>query len=234
VDREPPAEVIPATAGANRFAWNFHREDPVAIPGAFYSDNGPRGPIVKPGQFQVRLTVHGKSQTAPLEIVLDPRLKGQVTARDLDELEDLALRTAADIDALHRAVNQIRDTRSRLQTIQKWSGDNPAAKTVLEAVEALVAKMAPIEARLVQVQMAASEDNLRYPNMLNEQYDTFISVLDTDWAPTEPERQVFAHLHGELTGELGKWRSVVTADLPALNALLHRQGVPAIGGFSAP
>jgi hypothetical protein len=166
--------------------------------------------------------------------VLDPRLKGQVTARDLDEIEDLALRTTADIEALHRAVNQIRDTRTRLQTLQKWSADNAAAKPVLDAVEALVAKMAPIEARLIQVQMAASEDNLRYPNMLNEQYDTFSSVLDTDWAPTEPQRQVYAYLHGELGGELAKWRAVVTRDLPALNAQLHGQGVPAIGGFVAP
>jgi photosystem II stability/assembly factor-like uncharacterized protein len=234
VDREPPADVIPAGAGANRFSWNFRREDPVAIPGAFYSDNGPRGPIVRPGHYQVRLTVRGHSETAPLEVVLDPRLKGQVTERDLDALDDLALRTAADIDALHRAVNQIRETGSRVQTIRKWSADNPAAKPVLEAAEALVAKMAPIEARLVQVQMAASEDNLRYPNMLNEQYDTFISVLDSDWAPTEPERQVFEYLHGELAAELAKWRAVVSGDLPALNTLLHSHGVPSIGGFAAP
>jgi hypothetical protein len=70
--------------------------------------------------------------------------------------------------------------------------------------------------------------------MLNEQYDTFIGLLDTDWAPTEPERQVYAYLHGELTGELGKWRALATTDLPALDALLHKQGVPAIGGVSAP
>jgi hypothetical protein len=234
VDREPPAEVIPAVAGANRFAWNFHREDPTPIPGAFYEGSGPRGPIVKPARYQVRLTVRGKAQTQPLEVVLDPRLKGQVTERDLNELEDLGLRTAADIDALHRAVNQIRDTRARLQTIQKWSADSAAAKPVLEAADTLLAKMAPIEARLIQVQMAASEDNLRYPNMLNEQYATFIEVIDSDWAPTEPERQVYAQLHGELGGELAKWRAVVDNDLPALNTLLHRQGVPAIGGFHAP
>ena len=234
VDREPAAKVIPAAAGANRFAWDFRREDPVAIPGAFYSDDGPRGPVVNPGHYQVRLTVHGKSQTAPLEIVLDPRLKGQVTDRDLADLDDLVMRAWTDIDALHRAVNQIRDTRSRLQTIQKWSADNAAAKPVLDAAEALIAKMAPIEARLVQVQMAASEDNLRYPNMLNEQYDTFVALMDTDFAPTEPERQVFAYLHGELGAELAKWRAIAEGDLPALNVLLHQQGVPAIGSFRAP
>ena len=234
VDREAKADSIPAAAGANRFAWDFRREDPLPIPGAFYSDDGPRGPIVKPGHYQVRLTVHGKSQTAPLEIILDPRLKGQVTERDLDELDDLAMRTVADIESLHRAVNQIRDTRARLQTIQKWSGETAAAKPVLEAAAALIAKMAPIEARLVQVQMAASEDNLRYPNMLNEQYDTFISMIDSDWRPTDPEREVYAYLHGELTSELAKWRALVASDLPALDAQLRKAGVPAIGGFSAP
>ena len=176
-------------AGANRFAWNFHREDPTPIPGAFYEGSGPRGPIVKPGRYQVRLTVHGKSQTQPLEIIVDPRLKGQVTERDLNELDDLAVHTAADVDALHRAVNQIRDTRTRLQTIQKWSADNAAAKPVLEAAEALLAKMAPIEARLIQVQMAASEDNLRYPNMLNEQYATFLEVIDSERAARDAETQ---------------------------------------------
>ncbi|MBS0375789.1 MAG: glycosyl hydrolase [Proteobacteria bacterium] len=234
VDREAVTDTIPAAAGANRFAWDFRREDPVAIPGAFYSDDGPRGPVVIPGHYQVRLTVHGQSQTVPLEIVLDPRLKGQVGERDLAALDDLAMRTWRDIDALHRAVNQIRDTRGRLQTLQKWSAGRESAKPVLAAADALIAKMAPIEGRLVQVQMAASEDNLRYPNMLNEQYDTFISLLDSDWAPTQPEREVYAYLHGELDGELAKWRALATHDLPALNALLHQHGVPAIGDFTAP
>jgi hypothetical protein len=105
---------------------------------------------------------------------------------------------------------------------------------VLEAATALIAKMAPIEARLVQVQMAASEDNLRYPNMLNEQYDTFISLLDSDWRPTAPEREVYAYLHGELAAELAKWHALVASDLPALDGQLRKAGVPAIGGFSAP
>ena len=221
VDREAITDTIPAATGANRFAWDFRREDPVAIPGAFYSDDGPRGPVVIPGHYPVRLTVHGRSQTAPLEIVLDPRLKGQVSERDLAALDDLAMRTWRDIEALHRAVNQIRDTRGRLQTLQKWSAGRDAAKPVLAAADALIAKMAPIEGRLVQVQMAASEDNLRYPNMLNEQYDTFISLLDSDWAPTQPEREVYAYLHGELDGELAKWRALATRDLPALISLLH-------------
>jgi len=40
----------------NRFAWDLRVEDPREIPGAFYADEGPRGPVVNPGSYVVRLT----------------------------------------------------------------------------------------------------------------------------------------------------------------------------------
>jgi photosystem II stability/assembly factor-like uncharacterized protein len=234
-DREKPADTIPDAAGANRFAWDLRREDPEKIPGAFYSDDGPRGPLVTPGHFQVRLTVHGKSQVAPLEVVQDPRLAGQIGEGDVQALADLSMRTWSDIDALHKAVNQMREARSRLETIKKWIGGDAAAKPVIDAANEFSAKMAPIEAQLVQVKMAASEDNLRYPNMLNEQYDTFSATLDTeDFGPTESQRQVYAYLHGELIRELTKWRTVSDTDLPALQSLMRAHGVPSIGDVNKP
>jgi hypothetical protein len=167
--------------------------------------------------------------------VQDPRLEGQITDRDLGELADLSMRTWTDIDALHKAVNRIRETRARLATIKKWSAGNAAAKPVIDAANALETKMAPIEARLLQVKMAASEDNLRYPNMLNEQYDTFAGTLDTeDFGPTESQRQVYAYLHGELTGQLAKWRTVSDTDLPAFQLLMRDHGVPSIAAMPQP
>ena len=55
-DRETPVELLPDAAGMNRFAWDLRIEDPVQIPGAFYADDGPRGPVVSPGSYQARLT----------------------------------------------------------------------------------------------------------------------------------------------------------------------------------
>lgn len=233
-DREKPADVIPSAAGANRFAWDLRGTDPEKIPGAFYSDDGPRGPLVSPGHYQIRLTVRGTSQSAPLEVLLDPRLNGQVADSAINELAGLSMQTWADIDALHKAVNGIRETRARLETIKKWSIGNAVAKPVIEAATELNTKLQPIEARLVQVKMAASEDNLRYPNMLNEQYDTFAATLDSeDFGPTESQRKVYEYLHSELNGELTQWRHVTEVDLPALQMLMSSHGVPAITGIGA-
>ena len=48
------------------------------IPGAFYVGDAPRGPLVNPGKYEVKLTVKGKTQTAPLEVTIDPRIEKQV------------------------------------------------------------------------------------------------------------------------------------------------------------
>src|SRR5271167_635847 len=70
-DREKPADLLPADAGMNRFAWDFRCDPPIQIPGAFYSGEPPRGPLVVPGTYQVKLTVKGSSQSAPLEVKID-------------------------------------------------------------------------------------------------------------------------------------------------------------------
>jgi hypothetical protein len=75
-DQVLPVRTIPAKDGMNRFAWDLRYDDPVQTPGAFYYGGGPRGALALPGNYQVRLSANGKSQTAPLRLASDPRLKG--------------------------------------------------------------------------------------------------------------------------------------------------------------
>ena len=48
----------------NRLMWDLRWDDPVQIPGAFYEGQAPRGPIVAPGRYQVRLKLGDKTRTA--------------------------------------------------------------------------------------------------------------------------------------------------------------------------
>jgi hypothetical protein len=228
-DREKPAELLPDSAGMNRFVWDLRVEDPVQIPGAFYADEGPRGPVVNPGSYVVRMTTPKGVQSAPLEVVLDPRLKDTVRAEDIAAHWDLVSKTAQDIESLHRAVNQIRATRAALGPLQGQTGVGTADQTISRAAAAFDQKMIPIEEQLIQVNMKASEDNLRYPNRLNEQYDTFIATVDADDVrPTGPQLQVFAELHSRLSEQLAKWKALTESQLSALNTRLQHSGVPQI------
>ena len=67
----------------NRFVWDLRYERPQAfrygysIAAAFGDDAimVPEGPLVSPGTYQVKLTVAGRSYTAPIEVKMDPRVK---------------------------------------------------------------------------------------------------------------------------------------------------------------
>lgn len=192
-DKVVASDLISAKPGMNRLVWDLRMNDPVQIPGAFYSDQAPRGPIVPPGAYQVRLTVDGASRVQPLLVVADPRVPH--SAQGIEAKTALAVATVNDIDALHRAVNDIRARREAL-------AGKPAGR-------ARDARLAAVEEALMQVNMKGSEANLAFPGMLNEQYAALaLSLEDADIAPTAQQQTLYRTLHGKLDVQLAKWRAL--------------------------
>jgi photosystem II stability/assembly factor-like uncharacterized protein len=223
-DRIVEVGTIPAKAGMNRLVWDLRTSDPVQIPGAFYSDQAPRGPIVAPGAYQVKLTVNGASQTVPLTVVVDPRAAGSEDA--IRAKTELAIATTEDIDQLHRAVNKVRETRAGLERVRKAIGDCEAGKPVVAQADALEKQLDPIEQALMQVNMKGSEANLAFPGMLNEQYATFqLTLGDADTPPTAQHRAMYESLHGRLTEQLAAWQQLRSGALAEFNTTLRQTGV---------
>src|SRR5436309_10823790 len=108
-DRVERVKTIPANEGMNRFAWDLRYNDPVQTPGAFYSGTGPKGPLALPGDYQLKLTVAGKSQAVPLKVVIDPRNRGAEPA--LQKQLALSMQVTDRISQLHQAINEIRDLK---------------------------------------------------------------------------------------------------------------------------
>jgi hypothetical protein len=152
-----------------------------------------------------------------------------VTAADLQKQAELTAKVKQDIDALHRAVNQIRGLRTNLETLEKWTAAGSPNSEVITAAKALDQKMTPVEANLIQVKMKSSEGNLRYPNMLNEQYFSFNELIQSvDQAPTAQQLLVFDELHTSLTGQLAQWQQIQATDVPALSDLMRKNGAPTL------
>ncbi len=227
-DLEVPKLTIPAEAGMNRYAWDLRYEPPVKIPGAFYTGLGPQGPLAAPGTYEVKLTAGSFTQTAPLELRIDPRLKN-LTAADLQKQFALSVKIRDANEQLHRGVNQIRQLREEMKTLKSWAGESAQAREVIAAADALDKKMTPIEEQLMQVQMKSSEGNLRYPNQLNEALDSLSHIVESsDSAPTASEFQVYEMLNGKLQAQLKALHELLARDLPALNQLMHKTGVPTL------
>jgi len=226
-DRVERPKTIPANEGMNRFAWDLRSDDPVQIPGAFYSGEGPKGPLALPGDYQVKLAVGGKSQIAPLHLAIDPRTKGAEPA--LQKQFTLSMQVNDRISQLHQAVNEIRDLKSQVQTLHKRFGDDQRLKPALDAADQLDHKMSEVEQELIQVNMKGSEANLAFPNKLNERFDTFSHAIDAgDAEPTKPQLDVFELLSNQLREQLQKWAQIKNEDVPKVDGLIKQANLPAL------
>jgi photosystem II stability/assembly factor-like uncharacterized protein len=216
-DQVHPTDTLPAEQGMNRFVWNLRYDDPAQIPGAFYAGLEPRGPIALPGKYSVKFSYNGQTQTVPLVIAPDPRVKGPLTG--LQQKFVLSMEVYHDQDALHRAVNDIRTAKSEVAAATKKAGN---AALAAEG-NTFVAKASQIEEVLMQVNIKGSEANLNYPGMLNEQIYSFAGLLDdSDTAPTKQELETYVGMHAKLGSQLAAWNALKNTELAAFRA--HARG----------
>jgi hypothetical protein len=183
--------------------------------------------LALPGNYQVKLTVGDKSQTAPLHLAIDPRNKGAEAA--VQKQFALATEVNDSMSRLHQAVNEIRDIRSQIQTLHKRFGDDAQLKPALAAADDLDHKMSEIEQKLIQVNMKSSEGNLAFPSMLNERLDTFSHTIENgDTQPTQGQLNVFQMLSSQLEEQLKKWAQLKAEDVPKVSELIKQASLPAL------
>jgi hypothetical protein len=205
--------------GLNRFTWDMRYPGFTEFPGMILWAGENHGPLAVPGAYTVRLTVDGQVQTQPLEIRLDPRVKG-VTQADLVKQFQLASAVRDKVSQANAAVLLIRGVRTQLGPTLQQVTDAPTRS----AGERLDSKLAAIEGRVYQVSNRSSEDPLNYPIMLNDKLAGVLDLVERgDAAPTAQDYVVFANLSKRLDAELASLNAVLATDLPAFNAMLGRE-----------
>jgi hypothetical protein len=226
-DQVKRLKTIPANEGMNRFAWDLRHDDPVQTPGAFYIGDAPKGPLALPGDYQIKITVAGKSQTAPLRLVIDPRTKGQEP--EVQKQFDLAMQTKDRISQLHTAINEIREVKSQIKDLHTRFSEDQRVKPALQAADEMEKKMSEVEQQLIQVNTKSSEGTLAFPSMLNEQFDSLSHVIEaSDRQPTKPQLDVFAGLSKRLDEQLQKWAQIKQEELAKVSALIKQVDLPAL------
>jgi photosystem II stability/assembly factor-like uncharacterized protein len=225
--RDPNAGKLPADSGLNRFVWDLNYESASKVPHAPLWAGNTDGPRALPGAYQVRLTVLGKSYTAPLEIKPDPRLK--VSWADLDKQFDLLIKIRDKVTATHDAVNQIRDLREQITVINKRLKDDSRAKAIADAGKSLDKKMTEVEEALIQTKAKSGQDVLNFPIRLNNHLVALASVVaSANSVPTQQCYDVFDILSKSVDEHLEKWKTIVSTDVKSYNDLVKQQEVPAV------
>jgi len=233
--------------GLNRVTWNLEgeptrevrlRTTPPYAPEIRVGPDGtrtaPGAPrmslLLSPGNYTVKLSVGNQERSQPLIVKKDPNSDGteSTIASQMEVLRDLR----KDLDSGAEMVNQIEFLRAQLyQFSVAVSGDanGAAAKT---AADELDKKLIDIEESLIQRKLTGQgQDTTRWPPKLLAKINYLASGLaDSDFGPTNQQREVQALLHGQLTTQRGRLDTVMKDDLAAFNKLLRDRGIQNISG----
>jgi hypothetical protein len=114
-----PTEHVSTQPGMHRFVWDV-RHSPLPDPGAWAGGNveysmstsfgqnvphEPQGQYALPGDYQVRITVDGKSYTQPFKLTMDPRVAS--SRPDLEKQFALQSRLNQGLTSAIRSLNEI-------------------------------------------------------------------------------------------------------------------------------
>jgi photosystem II stability/assembly factor-like uncharacterized protein len=123
------AEPISAKTGLHRFVWDLHYAFPADVHTSFY---GPKAPLALPGKYTVKLTVNGRSESQPLVLEMDPRVR--TSQADLENMFRAESRVAKNLADLSTAMKHAQELQTTLAVRKK---EMPSSGEVTEALAAL-------------------------------------------------------------------------------------------------
>jgi hypothetical protein len=221
---------LPKGEGVQRALWNLTWEGAEMIPNARLDSGYPgRGPTAVPGNYTVRLTVDGKTASAPLVLRPDPRLA--VPQADLEEQLRFSLQVRDAVTRLTRDVVRLQTVRRQLAQRNELLAKDERAKPLAEASQALIAKLDDLEARMHNPKAEVSYDVLAMQGgaKLYSRLSPFLNwSIGGNGAPTQGMREVFAGQLAELQGYENELNGLLEKDLAALNQSAGQAGVPGI------
>jgi photosystem II stability/assembly factor-like uncharacterized protein len=155
---------LPTAAGHNRFTWDL------TMPGPWTADarqRGRNGPAVLPGNYTVKLTVGGETQTQPLRVVLDPRLAADgITTPVLTELLQHNLRVRDLVSDVNQLVARVDEDLKRL-------GNDASAQAQRAELQTLRAQLVTPPVRYSKPELQA---HIQYLYSLSMQAEQQVSV----------------------------------------------------------
>jgi hypothetical protein len=230
-----PPFAMPAVAGTNRVNWDLRYDAPPAFSHSYeinanpgLTPPSPEGPLAPPGTYTVKLTVGGKSYTQSLTVVNDPR--SPATAADVRAQHTLLMKLDAGLRNAWDGFQQV----AALRTAADSTASGSAPASVASAVSAFDAKLDSVAGN--------PQGRGGFFRRNREAASTFVSVSgelvgqlnaqdNGDLAPTPGMLAAYGNACADLRTVINAWYSVISRELPALNAVLARNG---IGQLAAP
>jgi hypothetical protein len=215
---------MPNEAGLNFVQWDLRMAPAVTFPGMILWGVRTMGPVVPPGQYTVRLTADGRTETTTVEVRRNPWIT-DVTDADLVAQYEFGRRVRDKVNEANEAVIAIRRVKAQLDDRLEQSDDSRLAA----AGERLVASSSEVEANIYQVRNRSNQDPLNFPIKVNNRLANILSMSERgDGRPGNGMEAVFEIMVEELRGYTERLDDVWATDLAEVNRELQRLGLEAL------
>ena len=181
----------------------------------------------------VRLTVAGKSQNEPVVVVKDPRTPASVD--DAIASSKLSYSIYQDTNLSVQLINQIEWSRKQLEDTRAVLTARKAEKSLLDATDELNKKYLAQQDQLMHPTIAeGDEKSFRGPLGLYLKLIWLGAEVGTgggdvagnsDFAPTESEKQVFTILDVQLHAIQSALKTIESNVVPSYVAILQKAGI---------
>ena len=223
---EPELEVEP---GTHRAVWDLRYEGPKWVSGARFDTGEPgAGPLVVPGDYTLRLTVDGHTETRDLRVEPDPR--SRASAADLEAQLIFALGIRDQLTRITNMVTTIRGVRQQIEDRNKRLAADPEAAALIESGTRLVAAMTAVEEAIHNPHAEVDYDILAGRHGGAMLYSRLSWLLmgadDHDGPPTQGMLEVGAELAEALAAQETALDELLSSDLAALNRQAQELAIP--------
>ncbi|MBI1341582.1 MAG: glycosyl hydrolase [Terrimonas sp.] len=213
--------------GMNRFVWDLQYPGADRAEGMILWNGTPGSITAPPGDYFARIRVGSDSADINFTVVADPNYR--CSQEEYDAQFAFLMKVKDKFDEVQKAIKDIRALRSQVNGLTaRWGKETP--KEIKQMADSLNKKMTAIEETLYQTKSKSGQDVLNYPIRLNDKLGgVFDAANSGNFAPSRQVQEVFADLSKQCDVEIGKLKTIMEKDVPALNQLIHEKALPVIG-----
>ncbi len=216
----------PKEKGFNQASWDLRLEPPAPPPPAagesFFPP--PRGPLVSPGTYTVKVALGAASATRPLTVEEDPRIK--IGASERGEWEQAARQAArlwGRADGANRAITALKKQLAEVQESQKTAPDDvkAALKSLADTVDGLARALNRQDPLGFAGAPLAEDPDPLMPRARG----LYLALSGITAAPTASQRDVLARVQKQVDETVAAVNDVIDKRVPETNRLLAERGV---------
>jgi len=221
----------PKEKGLNRTNWDLkieaprpRREGDEAAGAGFFGGGG--GPEVPPGAYRIKLIVNGKEIEKPVTVRFDPHSGASQAA--LQEQFETALKLRDMATVANDALRALDTAQAQLDQQEQSVRNLVQPHAPQEVIDALEKAKTQVHAMIDE--LAKSNDLPPYsvgPKISNKIGGLMRGIDSVSTAPTQPQKELFTKLQGDLQRELVKVNAFTQQDVGKLNGLMHQHGINA-------